>query len=82
MNLLNSTQQEKIGYIIASKRKKLRISQTDFAKTCDISQVTLSRLENGEFTNVNTFMTVLQKLNLDIIIEDKDKLISKKPIKF
>ena len=35
MNLLNPTQQEKIGYIIASKRKKLRISQTDFAKTCD-----------------------------------------------
>ena len=56
----------------------MRISQTDFAKICDISQVTLSRLEKGEFTNVNTFMTVLQKLNLDIIIEDKDKLISKK----
>lgn len=62
--------------------KKLRIPQTDFAKTCDISQVTSSRLEKEEFTNVNTFMIVLQKLNLDIIIEDKDKLISEKPIKF
>ena len=59
-------------------KKKLRIPQTDFAKTCDISQVTSSRLEKEEFTNVNTFMIVLQKLNLDIIIEDKDKLISEK----
>lgn len=82
MDLLNPTKQQKIGYIISTKRKRLGISQSDFAKICNMSQVTISHLENGQFTNVTTLMTVLEKLNLDILIEDKDNLISKKPIKF
>ena len=38
---------QKIGALIATKRRLLRIKEVDLAKTADISQAALSNIENG-----------------------------------
>ena len=37
----------KMGTLIATKRRLLRIKEVDLAKTADISQAALSNIENG-----------------------------------
>lgn len=57
--MLNSDS-NKIGNKIREQRKKLQITQSDLAESCDISTVYMSRIENG---TANPSLDILLKLS-------------------
>lgn len=52
--------QQTIGAWCKLLRKREKLTQQDLAKELDISPITISKLENGENTTLETILKVLQ----------------------
>jgi DNA-binding XRE family transcriptional regulator len=62
---------------LIERRKQLRISQAQLAKTIGTQQPAISRLENGERnTTISTLFKVASALNLDIEFKQKSPVKS------
>ena len=65
---------KKIGETVKSRRKVLKLSQTDLAEIADISTVTVSALENGIANiTINNLYEILDILGLEIKIDIKQR---------
>lgn len=65
MNLLNSTQMEQhLCKRLESIRLMKNISQTKLAEEAGVSRRTISRMENGRGVSLDTFIRVMQALDL------------------
>ena len=63
-----------IGKNISNRRKLLRINQLDLCSIAEISQHTLSDIENGSGNpTISTLMKVMDILGLEFDIKVKDK---------
>ena len=62
---------------LIERRKQLRISQAQLAKTIGTQQPAISRLENGERnTTISTLFKVASALNLDIEFKQRSPVKS------
>lgn len=63
---------KKLGYLIRSRRKFLRLSQSDLAGACNVGIRFISELENGKATiEFGKVLEVLKGLGLEITISNK-----------
>lgn len=62
-----------IGQLIATARKKLKLTQGALASMAGIGRTTLSLIENGMINEIgiNKIITLCQLLSLEIVIKDK-----------
>lgn len=61
-----------IGLTARSKRKLLKLSQTELGKSVKIRQATISDFENGKLGTFKTFKRICDALSLRIIIVNDD----------
>jgi len=62
-----------IGSLVSSRRKRLKLNQTELARLADVSRSALSALENGagrRGTTIATLIAVLAVLGLSIDLVD------------
>ena len=64
---MHSAMESSIGCIIRSKRKKLRLSQTDLGDAIGMRQATISELENGKIGNYSTLKRITDHLDISIL---------------
>lgn len=63
---------KELALLVASQRKKLKLSQADVGKLVGLKQQTISDFENNpEGTKLNTLFHILSAVQLDIKALDK-----------
>ena len=62
----------KIGELVKIERKKRNLTQLEFIKLADISELTLRHIETGEKVNLDTIKKVLNIIHHDIVIVKVD----------
>jgi transcriptional regulator with XRE-family HTH domain len=67
--------QKSLGRLIVARRKKLKLTQQELAKLLKIHQGTLSRVENGAWTEqYELLLRIRNWLNVDVGKEEKSYL--------
>lgn len=65
---------EKIGILIRSKRKELRLTQKELSALAQVSNTALQSIERGEFISMNTMQKILLILGYEIKIVNSKTL--------
>ena len=77
----NATEwEEYLGEQLKTLRLRLNLSQGEVARRAGVSTVTISRLENGKSSSLNTFIKVCQVLRQDDWLEKLAPQASVSPI--
>jgi transcriptional regulator with XRE-family HTH domain len=63
-----------IGRLIKYHRQKKSLTQAQLAKTCDLSQVFISKLENGSGGTMSTLVRVMKGLGLELSLREIKKI--------
>lgn len=71
---------KEIGGLIKFEREKQNLTQTELAKKSGLTQMAVSRLENGSGASLNVFVKTMLALNLELALLpipeiDSDNLI-------
>lgn len=74
MVMLFETDKKVIGKIIKEYRKQHNLTQAQLAEKVDLNEKQISRIEAGiNYPTYTTFIKLLDKLNIDIKLFEKDK---------
>jgi transcriptional regulator with XRE-family HTH domain len=62
-----------IGHLIATARKKRKITQNTLASMAGMGRTTLSLIENGKINEIgiNKIITLCELLSLEVVIKEK-----------
>lgn len=76
---------KELGLLVKAIRKQRGISQTQLAKSLDVSRTTIQNLELGKNFTVDTFLKVIKEMDLlaqlhSEITQAKDQLINSKSL--
>ncbi|MBU2918089.1 MAG: transcriptional regulator with XRE-family HTH domain [Psychrosphaera sp.] len=62
-----------LGVLIANKRKKLGLTQTQLSEMCGINQKDISLIESGKSRpDIERLLPILSKLKLEMQLVDKE----------
>lgn len=65
---------EEIGQLVKFHRMKQGRTQSDLARESGVSQEFISKLENGRGGNLQTFLTVMNELKLQIKLDEIERI--------
>jgi len=66
---------EKIGKVIKTRRKELKMEQVDLQDYAEIGSTTLSKLETGKLNiTIDNLEKIMDVLGLELIIKVKEKI--------
>lgn len=66
---------KELALLVASHRKKLKLSQAEIGKLVGLKQQTISEFEiRPESTHIDTLFRILSALNLDVQLVAKDEI--------
>ncbi len=69
-----------LGNIIRYFRKKRGMTQAQLAKECKLTQVFISKLENGGGSTLHTLFTVLSALKIELSLSEIQNLDTDNPL--
>lgn len=73
---------EDLGKLIKHHRLNKKMSQKDLAEKCQVSQVTISHIENGLGGSLTALVAIVKALNVQISFSEIPKIDTQNMINF
>jgi transcriptional regulator with XRE-family HTH domain len=71
-----------IGQLIKYHRQLRKLTQAELAKTCNVSQVFISKLESGSGGTITGLTRVMQALNLELSFREIKRIDTDNLLKY